>query len=143
MLRRIAPTSASPRSRPSSLGAQSRVHEEACAVLYELLRPYPRYAVFSGSAVLGTTPCSLGALARVLGLLDDAEAHLRTALEVAHELDAPFFVAEAEVELARVLFLRDRSDDQERARGLVARAREVAATRGFHAITRACDGLPA
>ena len=102
-------------------------HAEA---LHDLLAVHPARAVRVGplAAFWGPVDHHLGALCRVLGRLDEAEARMRRAVELGHRLGAVPWLARSELELADVV---------ERRRG--AAGRHEAETLRAHAATTAAQ----
>jgi class 3 adenylate cyclase/tetratricopeptide (TPR) repeat protein len=98
------------------------------ATLYELLLPYAGRNAVSGGAVsaAGSVSRALGVLATTLGRWDDAERHLRDAIEENESMGARPFVALALHDYATMLLLRADTGDVEKAYELLDRALPIA-----------------
>ena len=101
--------------------------------IYQKLRPFEDRTIMGGWMML-----CLGSVARPLGLLaasqkswDVAVPHLERALEAHLRLDAPPFVAQTRLELARVLRSRGLPGDAARAHDLLREAEATAARLGM------------
>jgi hypothetical protein len=79
----------------------------------------------------------LGRLASVLGQPDEASAHFAKAHGIHERLRAPFFIASTQLEWGRLL----RTTEPERARGMLTRARDLAATHGCARVERVAAEL--
>ena len=104
-------------------------------LLYDMLLPYDGLNVIAGRAA-----ASYGPVARVLGLMaatrerfDEAERHFADALATSEGMGDRPFAARTRFELARMLLARGRTDDRERALGLLnsalASAQEIGMVR--------------
>jgi class 3 adenylate cyclase/tetratricopeptide (TPR) repeat protein len=108
-------------------------HERA-ATLYEQLLAYRRRCVMCGpiAACWGSTSRTLGSLARVLELWDQAEVHFEEAVEHNRALGAQLWLARTRLEYAEMLLGRATRDDRARALALLdhvtASARELSLT---------------
>lgn len=109
---------------------------EAAALLHEMLSPHAHLWAGAGPMNRGANAHTLGVLARVLGRLDDADAHFRAAAAMNERMQAPFFTARTQVEHAKLLLERDAPGDGERAIELLVQARATAAARGYAQIER-------
>jgi class 3 adenylate cyclase/tetratricopeptide (TPR) repeat protein len=98
------------------------------ATLYELLLPYSGRNAVSGGAVsaAGSATRSLGVLATTIGRWDDAERHLRDAIDENESMGAHPFVALAMHDYATMLLKRAGAGDPERAQDLLDRALAIA-----------------
>src|SRR3569623_679363 len=74
----------------------------------------------------------LGLLANVLGRPDQANAHFAKALSIHERLRAPFFIASTQLEWGRLI----QATEPDRARGMLASARELAVRHGCGRIER-------
>lgn len=115
---------------------------EHAQVLYELLLPYGHRCLVAapGAYCSGSLLRELGILAATLERFDDAERHLRHALDVNISMRAPALVAQTRFDLASMLVARARPGDREAALELVDQirpaAREMAMTRLLDELTR-------
>jgi hypothetical protein len=101
-------------------------------VLYAQLRPFAgRHAIGLAEGSVGVVDRYLGLLAETDGRIDDAETHLRTAIELLDAMGARPWKAHAQHELARVLRSRGQSEDRERAIELDGQALETARRLGM------------
>jgi hypothetical protein len=103
------------------------------SLLDELLLPCADHLVLFGAsgAVLGFGHHWLGRSALASGRCGDAIDHLEQARTRSGEIDAPFWEAQAALDLAAALEMRDRSGDRSRAAQLASGAHAVAQVRGF------------
>ncbi|MDQ1535215.1 MAG: hypothetical protein QOF28_2976, partial [Actinomycetota bacterium] len=101
--------------------------------LYELLLPCADHVVTfgAGGAVLGCTHHWLGLLAGAFADVQLAVDHLSEAETISTRIGAPYWRAQAQVDLASVLCRRGNEADASSARHLVREARSVAEPRGF------------
>jgi hypothetical protein len=106
--------------------------EASAAILYQQLLAWHDHIPISGHAVFHCVAQCLGRLASVLGKVDDAEAHLTEALEIHRRLRAPFFIAESELALGRLVACK--SPDY--SISLVEDAARLAARHGYLRIQR-------
>lgn len=104
---------------------------EASQILYEQLLPYERRVAAAYATSSGATARHLGRLAGVLGNDGAAEAHLRVALELHEQLEAPYWIACTQLDMCDLLLRRQGEHDVERARELAAAALDTAQTRGY------------
>jgi tetratricopeptide (TPR) repeat protein len=99
----------------------------------------PALTSMSGQmAVVGTLIVCMGAVDRYLGMLetvlgdyDSAEQHFEDALDLEQRLDAPPLVARTNYWYARMLLLRNRTDDPAKARACLTAASEIASALGM------------
>jgi tetratricopeptide (TPR) repeat protein len=91
--------------------------ERTGAVLYDLLEPHSEFMVLAGipADCVGSGHRFTGLAAAAAGRLDEAERHLRRAIELTAALGAAALAGGAQVELARVL---QRKGDDAGARAL-------------------------
>ncbi len=109
----------------SNAGASAEDADVATAV-YELLVPYEAlYAEAPLEGTFGAVGRGLGVLATSLGRHDDAERHLRTAIETERRMGALPWLAHAQHDLASLLIARAGTGDEEQARVLLAAARST------------------
>jgi class 3 adenylate cyclase len=97
-------------------------HVEAAADLYDRLLPYRNKFVFLTANDNGFVARPLGRLATLLGRQDEAEHHLRFALEEHRRIDAPYWIARTQLDYADLLGQRGRMNDTALARELIADA---------------------
>ena len=97
---------------------------DGAATLYPAVCEYPVDVVVLGTGHLCFGPIDLarGNLAWVLGRLDEAVAHLRRAIEVAHRMRSRPFVARTQARLAMALAERAGPGDLDEARAVAAAA---------------------
>ncbi|HEX3707813.1 MAG TPA: AAA family ATPase [Mycobacteriales bacterium] len=105
---------------------------EAAAVLYDQLFPWHDRVGFTGVAMTGSVAHYLGRLANLLGKPEQAAEHFRRALSMHERLRAPFFIASTQLEWGRLLL----DTEPDRARGMLTRARDLAATHGCARVER-------
>jgi DNA-binding SARP family transcriptional activator len=108
-------------------------HQEAAAILYDLLHPFGDLVVFNNGTCYGSVARSLGRLAHFLEQPEAAQAHFRTALSINERLKAPYWIAQTQLDHADLF--RDLGKPDEAAR-LVDHARETATAFGFAALER-------
>jgi ATP/maltotriose-dependent transcriptional regulator MalT len=108
-------------------GLGELVHARALA---ERLAPFARQCptLAHGGVILGSTSHYLGLLATTLGRYDEAQDHFATASAIHDRLAAPAWQARTDLECARMLAMRRRRGDLDRAYALrdAARARFAA-----------------
>jgi len=102
-------------------------------LLWALLEGCEEHVVLfgAGGAVLGSGHHWLGALAASSGKTDTALDHLAEAGSIAKELDAPYWIAQSQIEAAKALRLRGRAHDASRADHLIAEAIAIAEPQGY------------
>ncbi|MBV9872212.1 MAG: AAA family ATPase [Frankiaceae bacterium] len=105
---------------------------DAAAELYEQLLPWHDRVGFTGVAMTGAVAHYLGRLADLLGRHDEASVHFAKALSIHERLRAPFFIAQTQLEWGRLL----QTTEPDRARGMLTRARDLAAGYGCARIER-------
>jgi DNA-binding SARP family transcriptional activator len=102
---------------------------------YELLLPYANTCLVGMSLQCeGSTSRPLGMLATTLGHYDEAELHFEDALEMNAGIRSPLWTAHTQTEYARMLRLRGKPGDLDRARLLLATATATADELGLHAL---------
>jgi DNA-binding SARP family transcriptional activator len=103
-----------------------------------LLAPSAEHIVVFGvgGAVLGSAHYWLGLLASAMGYHDRAIDHLACAKTVAHDIDAPYWAAQAEMEASRVLAARGLGEDLNESARLAHKALAMANEYGFGRILR-------
>jgi hypothetical protein len=87
---------------------------------------------FTGVAMTGAVSHYLGRLAALLGHHDRAASHFREALSTHERVRAPFFIAQTQLEWGRLLM----PTEPDRASGLLASARDLAAAHGCTRVER-------
>jgi len=107
-------------------------------MLLGILAPFSDHIVVFGvgGAVLGDIGQWVGGLEAALGHHDAAADHLARAQSAAERLEAPFWTAQAQVDLARVLGARGRRGDDRRRAELLEAAVAAARRWGFGRILR-------
>jgi tetratricopeptide (TPR) repeat protein len=116
----------------SFLGDHSRSREA-----YELLLPHASICLVSPAVLCeGSASRPLGILATTLGRYDDAEQHFEDALEMNARIRSPLWTAHTQYEYARMLRVRDKPADRDRARTLLETASATAEKLELHALSR-------
>ncbi|HVY10797.1 MAG TPA: AAA family ATPase [Mycobacteriales bacterium] len=110
---------------------------DVAAQLYDQLSPWEDRVGFTGLAMTGGAAHYLGVLAHSLGRPEQASAHFARSLSIHERLRAPFFIASTQLEWGRLL----QSTEPERARGMLTRARDLAATHGYARVERLAGEL--
>jgi DNA-binding SARP family transcriptional activator/class 3 adenylate cyclase len=91
--------------------------------LYRLLLPYADRCLVIGAVLcLGSASRPLGLLATTLSRYEQAVWHFEQALKMNTQIRAPLWVAHTQHDYARMLLLRNRPGDQEKARELLTQA---------------------
>jgi DNA-binding SARP family transcriptional activator/tetratricopeptide (TPR) repeat protein len=105
---------------------------ELAALLYDILDPCAEHVVGfgSGGAMLGTVHYWRGLAASTAGRLDSAADHFETAIEMSEAMRAPFWAAQARVDLAATL-VKGGAADAATIRDLADPAVAIARQRGF------------
>jgi tetratricopeptide (TPR) repeat protein len=103
------------------VAAETR-HVKAAELLHERLSPWHGQIDCPGNTVNGSVALYLGALARMAGRFDAAEAHLEEALNAHERIRAPYWIAATHLELGRAFVERGRPGDRDRARQLLEKA---------------------
>ncbi len=116
--------------------------EKRATILYGLLLPYADLTVVLGNATicLGATSRFLGQLATLLGRWDTAEAHFEHALTLNARMEATPWVAHTRFEYARMLQLRGRREDAERASAMIGDTSVVAQQLGMKGLMSRITG---
>jgi tetratricopeptide (TPR) repeat protein len=115
---------------------------ERARVLWEVLEPYSgQVPVVAFSLATGTVDHYLGLLATTLGDFDEAESRFVAAEAVHARIGAPTWLARTRLEWARMLLIRRRPGDAERARPLLEEVLETARRLGLAAVERGAVGL--
>ena len=99
------------------------------ALLLARLRPSSGLVTWNTACSLGPFDLAIGRLEHMLGRLEDAERHLRAAVELCEHMDAQAYLALARHELAGVLLRARRHSGQ--AQRLAAGAADAAARLGL------------
>ena len=133
-------------ARALGVMAAARLHRaDDLGGLYELLLAFQGFNAHAGGAVspawLGPVDLYLGIAASGQGQLDLAIEHLEHARAQSRRFGARPFTVEAEIELAEALARRDRPNDAEAARSLVAGVGCEAAALGMAPFVRRADKL--
>ena len=114
----------------ASLGDESRA-----AWLYESMLPYAELNVLVGlDFYLGASGRYLGQLAVAMAQWDVAEAHFEYALRLDERTGAATWLAHSRYQYGRMLRLRGRSADRERAQTLIEQALATARALGMHGL---------
>jgi hypothetical protein len=109
---------------------------ELAAPLYDQLEPWADQWATMGSTTSGPVSYYLGGLAAVLGRYDDADAHLARSAAFSRRVGATFVATRTDLLWGAMLAERDAPGDADRARELLDRARDAAATRGYATVER-------
>ena len=104
--------------------------------LFQLLAPYGSQFVFTAGGSLGAVTYYLAILASTSGEFDEAERRFAEAAATHGCIPAPNWLARTRLEWARMLILRNRSGDAERARLLLDQALSTARALGLANIER-------
>jgi hypothetical protein len=116
-------------------------HRRAAEMLTELLAPWRERFVSTGIAWAGSVARPLGLVLGAAGHLDAADEALAEAAAVHERIDAPIELARTRVDWARVMVIRDRPGDRDRARQLLGLALSTAETLGLATIKRRAQSL--
>jgi tetratricopeptide (TPR) repeat protein len=116
-------------------------HRRAAEILTELLAPWRERFVSTGIAWAGSVARPLGLVLGAAGRLEEAYEALAQAASVHQRIDAPIELARTRVDWARVLVIRDRPGDRDRARELLGLALSTAETLGLATIRRRAQSL--
>jgi tetratricopeptide (TPR) repeat protein len=106
------------------------------AVLFGQLELWADQLPATGGSALAPVSHYLGGLATVLGRYDEADAYFARSAALCQRMGAKFFAARTDLLWARMLVERDTPGDREKARALLAGAREVAATQSYRVVER-------
>ncbi len=109
--------------------------------LYDKLKPWHDHVVFDGATIGGSVAHQLGALAAVLGLLNEAESHFASAASTHASLGSPYLLARTQLQWAAMLLSRSGRRRAERRARLLADARSSATKQGFPALERQAASL--
>ena len=99
--------------------------------LFDLLAPWAGLLPATGASALAPVSLYLGGLASVLGRYDEAEAFFAQSAEMSERIGAKFFAARTDLLLGRMLMSRREAGDADRARAVLARARDAATTQKY------------
>ncbi|HVL92057.1 MAG TPA: BTAD domain-containing putative transcriptional regulator [Acidimicrobiales bacterium] len=115
------------------------------ALLYDLLAPYDHQVIvlFTRPLCAGAVAHYVGSLALVMERYDEAEAHLRRAVELHEGLGARPFLARSQVRLAQVLHDRGDPADADEAGALLDKASATVAELGMAGVARRIHELRA
>jgi tetratricopeptide (TPR) repeat protein len=103
--------------------------------LYKLLLPYAdRCIVVFALLCQGSASRLLGLLATTLSQLQEAERHFEHALTMNAQIRSPLWIAHTQHDYARMLLLRDRSGDRDKALELLTDALATAQQLGLTAL---------
>jgi DNA-binding SARP family transcriptional activator/tetratricopeptide (TPR) repeat protein len=104
-------------------------------LFYELLLPYAdRCVVAFGLLSLGSASRPLGQLATTLSRYEEAARHFEYALEMNTQIRSPLWVAHTRHDYARMLLLRNRPGDRDKAVELLEQALATAEQLGLKAL---------
>ncbi len=104
--------------------------------LYDLLAPYPDQIPFIGTLGFFPVALALGGLDSVLGRYEKAEASFARATEINRRGHMKYSAAYTDLWWGQMLAARGASGDQDRARSLLERAHDHAATHGYAGVER-------
>ena len=110
----------------------------AASLLYDRLLPYRDRVVNSAVVIQGSAEMYLGRVAHALGRVDDAIAHLATAVGVHEAMQSPLCLARTCLYQAEALASRGTPEDLRQGRHHLDRALDLAAHHGGVAIQRQC-----
>jgi DNA-binding CsgD family transcriptional regulator/tetratricopeptide (TPR) repeat protein len=118
---------------------------QVAEILYHEMRGLEGKNVVIGQAVAcyGAADRHLGMLAATMGHVEEAERHLRAALEHNRRMASPTWTAHTQYELARALRRRGTPQDLARADALLAEALGTARAFGLVAVARRIEALGA
>ncbi len=116
---------------------------DSAATLYELLSPFADLVTFPGSSTDGPVATYLGMLSALVHRYGHAEQHFTNGLQIAIKLKAPYWIAFAQLEWARMLRTRNSPGDDERATTLLAQAAEICEAMGFGGLVRLVNHVEA
>src|SRR4029077_14723932 len=104
------------------------------AIVYALLLPYADRNITTGwgDVARGSMAQYLGSLARMMGRLDDAQAHLELALRFNRRMGARPSVARTQFEYARVAAARNQAGDREQALRMLRESLATASELGMN-----------
>jgi DNA-binding CsgD family transcriptional regulator len=114
------------------------------AQLYEVLLPYAHRFVCGGAGVIlieGSVELPLGVCAGALDRLDDAEAHLRRAIDLNTRAGLPPATLTAQYRLAQLLLRRARRGDRDEGATLAATVSAAAGALGMKPLRQAAAAL--
>jgi tetratricopeptide (TPR) repeat protein len=113
------------------------------ALVYELLLPYADRNITTGwgDVARGSAALYLGSLGRMLGRLDDTQAHLEHALRFNRRMGARPSVARTQFEYARVALARNESGDHEQALRLLRESLATASELGMQFLVQRARAL--
>lgn len=109
---------------------------EYAGLLYDLLAPWTDQWSCSGLHSHGPVAHLLGGLATVMGRYDEADTYFAKSAESSDRAGARFFSAQTALLSGMMLAERSGPGDLDRARELLAEAREVGATHGYTYVER-------
>jgi class 3 adenylate cyclase/tetratricopeptide (TPR) repeat protein len=113
----------------------------AAAVLYERFLPYIGRYIFLGTLDQGAVTRPVGRLATLLGRYEDAESHLRLALEMHERMRAAYWIARTQVDLSELMLTRQGVGDAQAARSWIQEARLSAHLHGYRGLFPRVDQL--
>lgn len=105
-------------------------------VLFDLLARCASEIIFTGGGALGAKAHYVALLATTFGDFDEAERRFADAATTHERIGAPQWLARTRLEWARMLLLRGRPGDTERAQELLGQALTIARERGLANIER-------
>jgi len=106
--------------------------------LYNLMLPYEEVNIIVsvGAACYGSAARFVGALAALLGRLEEAEQHFNKAMAMNGRMNAQPWLAHTKYQYARMLLSRDQTGDREKASGLIKDALATARELGMSSLER-------
>jgi len=107
---------------------------DTARILYRRMLARHAQVASVGSAIDGPVALYLGALSTFFGAWEEADGHFAEALDVSRSLRAPYWTGCTQVEWARMLLQRARSDDVRTARTMLMGVRDTARHHGFAAL---------
>ena len=123
--------------------AAAAADRDLLELIGQLLAPCADHVVVFGvgGAMLGTGHQWLGVVDAACGRFDAALEHFAAARSIAERIDAPYWIADAMVSAAGVLFERGRGSDTREAERLVGAARALAERGGYGRVFAQADAI--
>ena len=105
--------------------------------LFDRLAPWvDQFSASGGSTAEGPVSHYLGGLATVLGRYNEADAFFTQAVAMSARMSAKFFAARTNLQWGKMLTERSAAGDIDKARALLTKAHEAAATNGYATVER-------
>ena len=113
----------------------------AAQVLHEALLPFVDLVVFNGGTVVGAIARPLGRVAHMLGHHSEADAYFRSALATHERLNAPYLIAQTQLDYAELLIERADAVEMGNVKEMVRRALTVSKEYVFGALEQRASVL--